>query len=414
MNRETASSSKSKPSPGFSDRTMCPSFHFRGSSTSHSRFTIRASVKSSTNNPLGADATRGAWKSCQAWVHTGRPQPAARGGDPPPFGDAAAGENVGLRDGDGLVADPFAETPASGFDLATGHRDGALATQPRVVVDVVGAEGLLDPERIVLGHRAQETHRLGYVLPGIVGVHHQQNVGADGLAGGRDAAPVLRDAGAADLHLGRLEALGDVAAHLLGQALLVIGVVVVAAAGIGGHRPLMVGPEEPPQWQAGGLRVAVPERDVEGSEGPDDGPGTPLQQGILVHLLPQRLGGERILADQEGGKKVLHRRETDLAAAIAAIGRSDALVSVVTGDADEKVLPGGDPPRGKNRFGFQRAIDQRTSHRIDRDHVPLFRSFFRFPGRSGGRPPRGLASVSFRSRRNRACHRKFHTNILVY
>src|SRR2546430_1952789 len=103
---------------------------------------------------------------------------------------------------------------------------------------------------------------------------------------------------AADLDLHRLEAELDVGRELGAELPRRLAGQVVAAAGIGGHAIGADGAEELVEWQPGGARVAVPERDVDDRESAHDGAGAALEQRLLVHLLPQSLDAMGVLADQ--------------------------------------------------------------------------------------------------------------------
>ena len=84
-----------------------------------------------------------------------------------------------------------------------------------MVVDVVGAERLLDPIGVVILVDAHEAQRRRQVRPRVVGIEHQDDFGTDRVARGGDAGALLARIGmAADLDLDRLEAELDVASDL--------------------------------------------------------------------------------------------------------------------------------------------------------------------------------------------------------
>ena len=74
------------------------------------------------------------------------------------------------------------EKPAAGKDFPGGHRNGDGCRQFGMVVDLVGAEGFFDPIGIVRRETLHVAQGGWYVIPGIVGIQHEQHVGPDRLA----------------------------------------------------------------------------------------------------------------------------------------------------------------------------------------------------------------------------------------
>ena len=110
----------------------------------------------------------------------------------------AAGIDLGEADGVGLEEllphHPIVDVLAGGdLEGCDGAGDGGVAE------DVVRAGGLLDPERVELGQAGHAGDGLGHA-PDLVGIDHQEAVGADDLAHDAAAAHVVLEVGA-DLEL---------------------------------------------------------------------------------------------------------------------------------------------------------------------------------------------------------------------
>src|SRR5260221_894317 len=106
------------------------------------------------------------------------------GGNSPPLGDPAAYQRVRLQDLRSALIEDFLEMPAPGADLARGNRHARELRQARVVVDVVGEERLLDPVRVVELETLHISHRGRQIVPGVVRVQHQLDIGPDRVARG--------------------------------------------------------------------------------------------------------------------------------------------------------------------------------------------------------------------------------------
>ncbi|CUJ52345.1 Uncharacterised protein [Achromobacter xylosoxidans] len=264
------------------------------------------------------------------------------GGDALPFGDAATHRGVGLQDAGRALVQQFLVVPAAVADLGGGDGQVRQARQLGVTVDVVGAERLLDEVWLVLLEAADVLHGLGHVLPGVVAVHHQFHVGADGLARRLQPRLFLARRQAAGLHLDGGKALGDVAGHFLAQMLRRLAVQVVTATGVGRHGLQLDRAEELVQRQAGGLGIQVPQRDVQRADRAHHRALAPLQQGLLVHRLPQPLDRVRILAQQHRRQQALHRGLEDCAAGAADVAEADAFDAVGAADLHQSVVAGRD------------------------------------------------------------------------
>ncbi len=155
-----------------------------------------------------------------------------------------------------------------------------------------------------------------------VGVDVQLDVGAHGLAHGRDAAHVLgddfverarfvaaRERMVADRHLQALEALRH---PQLGGGRELVALEEAEAEG-GVHRHLGArAAEQAPQRLAERLGLDVPQRDVERGDGVAGIAGLAARREQPVELFPQTLGGHRVFADQRGAGHLAHGGSNDL------------------------------------------------------------------------------------------------------
>ncbi len=224
-----------------------------------------------------------------------------------------------------------------------------------MVVDVVGAEGLLDPIGVVILVDAHEAQRRGKVRPRVVGIEHQDDFGTDRIARGGDAGAFLARIGvAADLDLDRLEAELDVAGDLRAELSRRLARQVITAAGIGRHAVGTDGAEEFVERQAGGARVAVPQRDVDDRKRPHDGTGAALEQRLLIHLLPQPLDAMGVLPDQLRREQLARCERYELAAGAARVAETDPLVTVIALDLDDGIMTLGDRSLRERGRHFER------------------------------------------------------------
>ena len=281
-------------------------------------------------------------------VGGGQPRDAA------PLGDAAADPGVGLEDVGGAPVDELQEVPARRVDLAGGDRRLHRLRDPRVAVDVVGHQGLLDPAGVPLFPRAHRPDRARRVAPGVVGVEEELDAGADGLPGGGDSQRVLRRRHPADLDLDGVEAHVHVAAHLVGEVVGGLALGVVAAAGVGRGHPRAVAAEVAVQGQAGFARHGVPERLVDGADGPHHRAPPALQQGLAVHRLPQRLDVVGVAPHHQVAEQLAHREGGEPAPPGAAVAEADALGPGVRAHAHQGVVALGHRPGGERDAALER------------------------------------------------------------
>ena len=281
-------------------------------------------------------------------VGGGQPRDAA------PFGDAAAHPGVRLQDGGGAPVDELQEVPPRRVDLAGGHRGRHRRRDLRVPVDVVGHQRLLDPAGVPALPRAHGPDGRGRVAPRVVGVEEQLDAGADGLAGRRNARRVVLGRHAADLDLDGREAHVRIAAHFGGQVVGGLAGGVVAAAGVGRRHPRAVAAQMTVQGQVRLARHGVPQRLVDGADGPHHRAAPPLQQGLAVHRLPDRLDVVGVAPHHEAAQQFAHGQRGQPAAPGAAVTEADALGPCVGPQPDQGVVALGHGPGGERDAPVER------------------------------------------------------------
>ena len=179
------------------------------------------------------------------------------------------------------------QTPASGWRTAAARRSTswrkshrvawispvatgvatAAATRacPSTSSGIRGSSNPAGTPRLPRAHRPDRARR---VAPGVVGVEEQLDAGPDRLAGGRNSHRVLCRRHAADLDLDGVEAQVHVAPYLCGEIVGGLALGVVAAAGVGRRHLRAVAAEVAVQGQVGLAGHRVPQRLVDGADGP--------------------------------------------------------------------------------------------------------------------------------------------------
>ena len=133
----------------------------------------------------------------------------------------------------------------------------------------------------------------------MIGVEHQPDLRTHRLAHGADEGDVLRNA-EADLEFDRAKPFFDVALDLRDDVVeRIAGVAPVGACGVGRN----AGPQRATHELVNGclevLALDVPQRDVDTADRADRQPLLPLVAELIIECLPDPIGGQRVLADQE-------------------------------------------------------------------------------------------------------------------
>ena len=112
----------------------------------------------------------------------------------------ADARRIGLDEVHRVVVDQRPMLGDAGEHFARGDRRHQLRREPRVALDVIGIERLLDPDEIELLERPADAFGSGPV-PLLVGVDHQRHAAVDGLAHRLHPLQVEHRVGLADLDL---------------------------------------------------------------------------------------------------------------------------------------------------------------------------------------------------------------------
>ena len=281
-----------------------------------------------------------------------------RRGDATKLADAAADRRVGLQDHGATLFQQFLVPPAPGLDLPGGNGNRRQLRQPRVVVDVVRAERLLDPVRVVRLVATHELQRRRQVLPGVVRIEHQQHVVADRLTRGADARLFAGQVVTPDLDLHGLESPRDIAGDFLGQLLRCLAFEVIAAARVRRHAFAGDAAEIAGQRQSRGPGVAVPQRDVERRQRAHHRAGAAVQQRVAIHLLPQSLDAQRAFTLQLAREEFTHRERHQRAAVAPPVAEADAHLVVGRPHPNHGVVARGHLPRREGGDLVQRNADR--------------------------------------------------------
>ena len=170
--------------------------------------------------------------------------------------------------------------------------------------DVVGRHRLLEPVQV---HRLQGASQPERVpdIEALVGVRHQPNVGADGVADRLGALDILLPARLAEPHLHGAEALFQ-ELFRLGNELVPRAREPEPAAVIGRHG-VAAGAEQAVDRLAERLAARIPERHVERREREERHALVADEVHLGPELVPEALDPVRILADERLAKHGRHR-----------------------------------------------------------------------------------------------------------
>jgi len=285
-----------------------------------------------------------------------------------PGRDAADAGDVDLDDPRGPAVEVLAELRDRVHRFADRDGRGGGGDEPGVALDVVRGQRLLDPAEVEAVEQAGAADRLG-TGHRLVGVDHDVEVRADGLADRGQPLTVLLAARLPDLHLDALEPRilrGEgtghqvVGAQVQPAALRVVeGDVAAEAAG------------EAPERQTGTAGGDVPQRRVDGREGQrGDGAGR-RGAGRGEQAEPDRFDAVGLLSDQDREQVVAQHREHRATPCPDRVGVSEAVQAIARGELDEDRLLGHEALHGIRAFGLhgdvheeRASIGDRTGHRV--------------------------------------------------
>src|SRR5271169_522168 len=218
---------------------------------------------------------------------------------------SAAPVDVGLKHVERILFYKTLETPARIFVLGARERNPGLRLQLDVAVDAVGHEALLDPARSVLLDAGAEIDGV-IEVEALPAVDHDVVIVAQRLPQRRHQRDVLSHAlVAAHRAVANEPLLRGVAARLAGERAFLHEVDVLDRIAehrsIGGDAVAGGAAEDPPDRLSEYLALEVPERAIHGRNG-DHHVALAAMNLQAVHLIPEQLGRERVLAHDDGSE----------------------------------------------------------------------------------------------------------------
>src|SRR5262249_6369875 len=121
----------------------------------------------------------------------------------------------------------------------------------------------------------------------------------------------------------------------------------------------------PPKRQPASAGIAVPDCIIEDAQRAHNGAGAAMEEGLLIHVLPQPFDTMAILANEHRRKKIADGGRYDRAAAAAGIAKAEALRAVSGLDADETIFAGGHLSCGEARFNIEGYADGACLNPVD-------------------------------------------------
>src|SRR3954447_10362308 len=279
------------------------------------------------------------------------------------FGDTAGRANIRLHDVHRLAHDRVAKAPAGEFVLAAGHRHIERAGHFDVTVDILRRDRLLEPFDVEFLQLAAEPDR-GRYAEAMIGVDHQLDVGANGISHRLDALKIAIDRAEPDLHLDRLEALGDISGGFLDRFVdqpLHVGE--IKSGGIAIHLAAERAANQLVDRLVARLADDVPERDVDAADCGDRHTLRPVILDSVIEVLPDHLDIEGIAADHARRQLAVDEGFGDRGGAVAFAPADNPVICL---DFDETSAAGFVQPAARGGEGTRdRSRDDMTGNLLD-------------------------------------------------
>ena len=228
-------------------------------------------------------------------------------GDLLALGEPARRARIRLHDVDRPAHEHLAEAPARELALPARNRDRLAAAHLDIAVEIIRHDRLLEPADVLISHGAAERNGLQRIET-MVRIEHKTDLRPDRLAHGANKRSILLDA-EADLELDRLEALADIALHLLDHVVERIALAQTIGAGrIGIHgRPVRAAE------QHRGRHIEVPpleieERDVDAADRRNHHALLTVVAEVVVEIHPDDIGRAWVAPDQAALQRLDDRR----------------------------------------------------------------------------------------------------------
>ena len=250
----------------------------------------------------------------------------------------------------------------------------------------------------MLGAELCRAHRRRQIPP-LIRVEHDGDVASHRLPDPADSLGIRLGAQSSDLDLDRAISLLHVHGRLANEIVGALAVPIVEARDIGGH-PLPEGAaQQCPDGAIDRLALEIPQGDVDGAHGRDQGALLPRERGNPAHarvrereqVLPDPLGVEWILPHHErrdGGQDVLHGAQAvrALLEEERPVGLADSHVAGIRGEPDDDLAHARDPMGGRAD-----GLGQGRGQEVRLERGDLHRATPSRTGRAAGRGCTGAA-----------------------
>ena len=193
-----------------------------------------------------------------------------------------------------------------------------------MVVDVVGEKRFLDPIRVVEFEALDVAHGRRQIVPGVVRIQHQLDIGSNRVARRFHARFLLLGRKPPHFHLHCTKTGFCVARHFLAELSRRLAGEIVAAACIRRHGLIHRGAEIFVKRKLGRARIQVPKRTVQDRDRAHDAAGASVQQRLLEHALPKAFDEQALAAEQARRKQLLHGLRDERSPGGACVAKSDA------------------------------------------------------------------------------------------
>ncbi len=244
--------------------------------------------------------------------------------------------HVGLDDVEGAPFDERDEALSSGQNLAAGDGDRSVVAKTNEAFDVVGREGFLEPDDVVVGEHARSFDRpfvsVGPEPVAASRVDHDLDIRTYGFAGDSDELFVHRGIDATERSPTQLQGFESPGSCGLKNT-WECGRILEQERAVGLNPVSIVATEEAADGLSTHFSENVPQGDVDPADGVCDSATPALPERHLMELFGDAFGFVRTFTDEVGSEQVDCAVDESLRCEAAA----DALNASVGFDHDERV-----------------------------------------------------------------------------